>query len=315
MVLPALFAGIGSALSNPTFLSIVGSLLPGVVSSLTGSPTEDEAKAKVKPQHDEMVGKLVAEGMDPEKAAQLADQSVSDEVNRLMQEGGVPPWLEGALTVAGGLGGFKAGSWLRSRVPAAKAAAAAPAIEQSGAAAASAAKAGSPQAVIDESGPTLTSPFVKPVRDPSARMTGGTQTNQRTLTPEDLPTADMSSPFAPPARPMDPLTGVPRAPSGPIDPLTGVPRAEAPVQPAAVESPFFRRDPLTGGKAYDTGEQRAFAAADLNAQRDAELRRATMDAVDHVDAGLKPRQMAAMRELDERQRRAQFDQNFPYQGD
>lgn len=338
MVLPAILAGIGGIARSPTFLSLAGSILPSVVSALTGSPTEEEAKAKFAPQREAFIQDLMKEGIDRAEAELYGDDAIKGEVEAAMNSGGIPPWLEGALAVAGGLGGWKAGTWLKGRAAAKlgdKAAAAAPAIEKSNAEAAvidKHANAGD----VDESAKTLTSPFVKPIRDPSQALTGGTQTRLRTLAPEEMPTATdvapVRSPFAwadeaveampkrdpmawaddavrpPPAapyvpsRPIDPLTGAPRAPRGRIDPTTGAPLPTEEVRPVEVAGPFFKRDPLTGGRAYDTGEQRAFAAADRNAQRDAELRRGTMDAVDMVDAELKERQMAAMRAYDEIQR-------------
>lgn len=337
MPLPAVLG----ALANPWVLSTIGSILPSVVSALTGSPTEDEAKAKVAPQRNEMLKKLMEQGVDQAEAEKLADESIASEVQRSMQSGGIPPWLEGALAVGGGLLGWKAGGWLKGRAGA-KAAAGEPAIENAAAGQASAAKAGTPAAVIDESGPTLAGPFPASrglddtVRaDPAERMIGPTRTGMRTLTPDEMPTADVgpirspfawadevmdaapkrdpmawaddvvsppSAPYVPRQRPIDPVTGVPRAPRGRVDPTTGAPMDTDEISPVVIDGPFLKRDPLTGGKAYDTGEQRAFAAADRNMQRDAELRRSTMDTVEQMDAAAKPEQIEVMRVADEAQR-------------
>lgn len=287
--IPAIIAGIGSLLARPAVLSTIGSFLPSVVSALTGSPTEEEAKVAVAPHREAMLGELVKSGLSQPEAERMADEAVAGEVQGHMNGGGIPPWLEGALSVAGGIGGFKAGKWLKG-AGAAKAAATASAAAIPG------------KAVVDDAAKTMTSPFVRPVQDPGARMTGGTQTRQRTLTPEDLPTAEISSPFTPAARPIDRLTGAPRAPSGPADPLTGVPREEAPAAAAQMDSPFIRSHPLTGGRAYDTGERAAMAASDRNAMAEDAARRQALDEIAAAEAEAKPRQMNAMRSYDDVQR-------------
>ena len=297
MPLPAVLAGIGSFLSNPSVLATIGTIMPSVISALTGSPTEDEAKAKVAPQREAMLAELVKQGLDPVEAERLADESV---VKQAMDGGGIPGWLEGALMVGSGLGGFKVGKWLKSRKGATPDAA-----TPAAATPAAATPAPSAASVVDESGPTLTGPFVKPVRDPGARMSGGTQTNMATLGPEDMPTAEIQTPFAPPRRPIDPLTGAPRPPRGRIDPTTGAPMPTEEVRPVAeIDGPFFKRDPLTGGKAYSTGEQRAFEAENRYAEPagDAASRRAALAEVDALEAAAKQRQIEAMRDRDDRAR-------------
>lgn len=120
-MLPAILAGIGAAARSPAVLSVLGGIVPGIASALTGSPTEEEARASVAPRHADMMEKLIAAGLDEQAAAAQADDALRPEIERAMNEGGIPPWLEGAMSVAGGLGGFKLGNMLRSR--AAKAAA------------------------------------------------------------------------------------------------------------------------------------------------------------------------------------------------
>lgn len=119
MVLPAVLG----ALSNPWVLSTIGTILPSVISALTGSPTEEEAKAKVAPERERLLGEFEKAGVERSQAEHLADEAVSKGVHEAMNEGGVPPWLEGVASIAGGIGGFKAGQWLKSGKAAAGAAA------------------------------------------------------------------------------------------------------------------------------------------------------------------------------------------------
>lgn len=105
----------GRALMSPTGLGIIGTMLPSVVSALTGSATEEEAREKVAPQREEMLAKLVESGMDPAEAEKLADDSIATEVQRVMSEGGMPPWMEVGASVLGGFGGAKLGSILKGR--------------------------------------------------------------------------------------------------------------------------------------------------------------------------------------------------------
>ena len=315
--IPAALAGIGSALSNPTFLSIVGSLLPSVVSALTGSPTEEEAKAKFAPKRDEMLGELIKAGMHPPEAEQLADKAIAEDVNGAMNSGGIPLWLEGALSVAGGLGGWKAGSWLKGR--GAKAATAAPAAAAAATPTVPTKVAESPFTDVNTSGATHE---IDPLRDPHRTMLGRT-TEQRTLTPDEMPTApipEMGSPFIAAKKgspwswkgeaedaPMFFDTDTPAVPACPVsapapdvaepgrDPMGWADKAAAErlaAVPERINSPFAWAD-----DAANSG-----AAAQRFGESEAAARRAALDEIAAAEAATKQRQIEAMREHDDRKK-------------
>jgi hypothetical protein len=304
MPLPAVLAGIGSALSNPTFLSIVGGLLPSVVSALTGSPTEDEAKAKFAPKREEMLNELINAGMERSEAERLADEAIATDVQGAMASGGIPPWLEGAAAVGGGILGWKSGNWLRGR-----ASSAAPA-----AAAASTPTVPTKVAESPFMDTTSATREVNPLRDPNRTMLGHT-TEQRTLTPEEMPTADlpvMGSPFVA-ARKGSPFSWKGEAEAPPMfTDMDTPPVPRRPIREAAPEVAEPGRDPMAwadGVQAERMAQEgqrigSPFAwADDLQLQRRAEAarqgpeaiaRRQALDEIAAAEAAAKPRQIGSM---------------------
>lgn len=270
----------------PLILSTVASVLPSIISALIGSPTEDEAKAKVAPERDAMVDRIAGTGMERSQAEKLADELITSRVHEEMNKGGIPPWLEGAAAVAGGLGGWKAGSWLSGKLAkgaAAKlakgtAATAAPAVAAPVAAEAAAAGASKAVSGVDEAAKTMTSPFVKPIQDPAASM-GRTTGSVRTLSQDEMPTVDV---------PMAEFSGAPvRSPFA---------WADETMASAPKRNPMAWADDTPEFAAMQAAEREgSIGAAKKFAAREDDIRRGTMDAVSQVEARERAAQMAAMR--------------------
>ncbi len=295
MVLPAVLG----ALSNPWVLSAIGGFLPGVVSALTGSPTEEEAKAKVAPERARLLEEFAKAGVSGEQAEHLADEAVSKGVKEAMDEGGVPEWLTLIASVAGTYGGFKASKWLRSG----KAAATGKAVDAGKAAAAAPAA-----TAAAEVAPAVAGPFVskKALSVDDARAFASKAPPREPALRDPPDASPQGGPFE---SGRDPLTGGPRSlrrphEDMPVDPLTGAPRSnvhqELPV--ASDEPPAFMRSPFTGGRAYGPDESAAFGAAARNSEADDIARRVALDEIAMAEAAAKPRQMNAMRSYDDVQR-------------
>jgi len=99
----------------PLILAGVGGMLPGIISAIAGSKTQEQARVAVQPEYDAMVTQMIGRGMKRAEAEAEADNAIQGEVASKMQEGALPPWAENLLTIAGGLGGWIAGGKLAAR--------------------------------------------------------------------------------------------------------------------------------------------------------------------------------------------------------
>ena len=96
-------------------LSVAASLAPGIISSLLGAKTEAEARRAVAPQRDAMLQRLMSNGMGRVEAERAAEEALSGEVAKAKEEGALPGWAEGLLSVVGGIGGWAAGAKLAAK--------------------------------------------------------------------------------------------------------------------------------------------------------------------------------------------------------
>jgi len=99
----------------PLILAGVGGMLPGIISAIAGSKTQEQARVAVQPEYDAMVTQMIGRGMKRAEAEAEADNAIQGEVASKMQEGALPGWAEGLLGVAGGIGGWAAGAKLAAR--------------------------------------------------------------------------------------------------------------------------------------------------------------------------------------------------------
>lgn len=96
-------------------LSVVGSILPGIISALAGSKTPEQARAAVAPEYDALVNQLVGRGITRQQAEEQANEQIQGAVAEKLQEGALPGWAEGLLSVAGGIGGWMAGAKMAAK--------------------------------------------------------------------------------------------------------------------------------------------------------------------------------------------------------
>jgi hypothetical protein len=310
-------------LLHPAVLSTIAGALPSIISALVGSPTEAQAKAKVAPEREEMIRTLINGGLKASRSEAIADELIAGKVREEMNKGGVPPWLEGALSIGGALGGWKAGSWLTGKY-----------VKGLGGLAAkgAAVEKGIPHAPGDASTDTIdTVRGMAPIKDPGAAAAAAVPKNAGVPVRPPPSAIDASaetaadlrpwagappvrqeaekfgarSPFySPEPRPLDPLTGAPRGSRGRYNTLTGTndPTDEVrTLEQSDLGGPFFKRDPMTGGRAYTPEESMGFEVANryVEPAADAAARRAAMEELDAIEAARKQSQMNAMRVRDE----------------
>lgn len=114
MVFPLIAAAASEA--APLILSVIGSFLPSIVDAMRSSPTEDEARAKVKPVYDQMIDQLVANGMTRDQAQIQAEQAIQPQLAAAHEKEPLNPWLNAGLGLAGGVAGYKAGGALAGKL-------------------------------------------------------------------------------------------------------------------------------------------------------------------------------------------------------
>lgn len=325
MVLPAVLG----ALSNPWVLSTIGGILPGVISALTGSPTEEEAKAKVAPERERLLAEFAKAGMSPEESERLADEAVSKGVQEAMAEGGMPEWLTVLASAGGVYGGLKASKWLRSgksaaagkAVDAGKTAAAAPGATAATEAAPAAAAAVEPAIAGPFAGKRTYTPQEHTAFAESAPPRAGAPYRGKSeVSPEEqaafaesAPPREFQSPFAVRdqyrresvgtrgmAREQEQARGL----RGELDEVTGgEPRLPAlREQPMVEERGFTRSDPgFTGGAAPMSRDEVAFWSQRLSPRQPQAPRRSDP----RLNIGMDEERVASEARL------AEFDSPFP----
>ena len=98
---------IGSALGSAS--------LEGIASAIAGSPTENEARAKVAPLFNREVAKLMAKGMSYADAESHANEAISGHLQEEMSKSNLPEWAGTILNVVGGIGGWSLGAKLAGK--------------------------------------------------------------------------------------------------------------------------------------------------------------------------------------------------------
>lgn len=119
------------AAALPWIASAVGTMLPAIVDAFRSGKSPDEAKKIIEPHRQEIVDRLVGTGMNQAAAEAMADESLRGELANAQLPEPMNPWLQGALAIGGGIGGFKLGKMGMAKMGAKPAAAAAtPASEE-----------------------------------------------------------------------------------------------------------------------------------------------------------------------------------------
>lgn len=124
MVLPAL--GALAVKFAPQAVALAGSLAAPILSSLFGAKNEQQARDAVAPQYSAMMQRLMSQGMGKVEATRAAEEALLPEIAKAKEEGALPGWAEGLLSVAGGVGGFALGKKLLAKGAAKAVAGAAP---------------------------------------------------------------------------------------------------------------------------------------------------------------------------------------------
>lgn len=113
MVLPAL--GALAVKFAPEAIALAGSLAAPILSSLFGAKNEQQARDAVAPQYSAMMQRLMSQGMGKVEATRAAEEALLPEIAKAKEEGSLPGWAEGLLSVAGGVGGFALGKKLLAK--------------------------------------------------------------------------------------------------------------------------------------------------------------------------------------------------------
>lgn len=99
----------------PLAASVVGSVLPGMISAIAGAKTPEQARAALAPKFDAAVAELIGRGMRRDEAEKQTEEAMKGEIAAKMQEGALPAWAEALMSVAGGIGGWAAGAKLAAK--------------------------------------------------------------------------------------------------------------------------------------------------------------------------------------------------------
>lgn len=99
----------------PLAASVVGSVLPGMISAIAGAKTPEQARAALAPKFDAAVAELIGRGMRRDEAEKQTEEAMKGEIAAKMQEGALPAWAEALMSVAGGIGGWAAGAKLAGK--------------------------------------------------------------------------------------------------------------------------------------------------------------------------------------------------------
>ena len=86
--------------------------LEGIANAIAGSPTENEARARVAPLFNREVAKLMATGMSYADAESHANEAISGHLQEEMSKSNLPEWAGTMLNVVGGIGGWSLGAKL-----------------------------------------------------------------------------------------------------------------------------------------------------------------------------------------------------------
>ena len=89
--------------------------LEGIASAIAGSPTENEARARVAPLFNREVAKLMATGMSYANAESHANEAISGHLQEEMSKSNLPEWAGTMLGVVGGIGGWSLGAKLAGK--------------------------------------------------------------------------------------------------------------------------------------------------------------------------------------------------------
>lgn len=177
-----------------TGASIIGSMIPGIVSSLAGAKTEEQARQAVKPQYEAMVSQMIGRGLPRREAEAQAEEAIAGELAKQRTSGALPGWAEALLGVAGGIGGWMAGAKLAGKAAA------------KGVAALSSAKPvpkalpngrSAAETIVEDADTQMVKPFASRGRNP-AKNQGRASDSMATTMPEQMAqteTVDLVRPF------------------------------------------------------------------------------------------------------------------------